>query len=267
MTTTLETRDVLASRDAGAVAKVLPVLSAVMKGWHRSEVHGMGNVPPGGALLVSNHSGGVLAVDVPIIAVSFAEHFGTYRPLAVLAHDNLFTGPLGPLLRRMGFLPAKPENAAAALRAGAATIVFPGGDYDAYRPTFAANKIDFKGRTGYIRTALEAGVPIVPIVSIGGQETQLVLTRGTAVAKRLGLKKVLGSELLPLTVGFPFGLTPAMPPNLPLPSKITTRVLEPIDLADFGPEPDIAAIDAEVRRRMQVALDELAAARRFPVIG
>ena len=153
MTTTLETRDVLASRDAGAVAKVLPVLSAVMKGWHRSEVHGMGNVPPGGALLVSNHSGGVLAVDVPIIAVSFAEHFGTYRPLAVLAHDNLFTGPLGPLLRRMGFLPAKPENAAAALRAGAATIVFPGGDYDAYRPTFAANKIDFKGRTGYIRTA------------------------------------------------------------------------------------------------------------------
>jgi 1-acyl-sn-glycerol-3-phosphate acyltransferase len=39
------------------------------------------------------------------------------------------------------------------------------------------NVIDFKGRTGYVRVAIETGVPIVPVVSIGAQETQLFLSR------------------------------------------------------------------------------------------
>ena len=57
-------------------------------------------------------------------------------------------------------------------------IVFPGGDHDAYRPTRQSAVVDFAGRTGYVRSALEAGVPIVPVVSIGGQESQLYLARG-----------------------------------------------------------------------------------------
>jgi hypothetical protein len=45
-------------------------------------------------------------------------------------------------------------------------------------------------------------------------------------------------------------------------------VLEPIDVrAEFGDDPDIAEVDAEVRSRMQDALDELARQRRFPVLG
>ena len=67
-------------------------------------------------------------------------------------------------------------------------IVYPGGDYDTMRPTAQQNIIDFKGRTGYVRAAIAAGVPIVPAVSIGGQETQLFLTRGAWMAKRLGSK-------------------------------------------------------------------------------
>ena len=65
-------------------------------------------------------------------------------------------------------------------------MVFPGGDFDAMRPTLSQNVIDFSGRTGYVRAAIDAGVPIVPMVSIGGQETQLLLTRGTGLAKRVG---------------------------------------------------------------------------------
>ena len=86
--------------------------------------------------------------------------------------------------------------------------------------------IDFDGRTGYVRTAIEAGVPIVPMVSIGGQETQLFLARGDSIARRLGLKR-LRVEILPISIGFPFGLSVFFPPNLPLPAKIVTRVLEP----------------------------------------
>jgi hypothetical protein len=59
-----------------------------------------------------------------------------------------------------------------------------------------------------------------------------------------------------------------LPLNLPLPTKIVTHVLAPIDIvAQFGEDPDIGEVDARVRQVMQQALDELAAERRFPVIG
>ncbi|MFZ0227280.1 MAG: glycerol acyltransferase, partial [Mycobacterium sp.] len=68
--------------------------------------------------------------------------------------------------------------------------------------------------------------------------------------------------------GFPFGLSTVLPVNLPLPTKIVTQVLPPIDIvAAFGEDPDVAEVDAHVRSVMQHALDALAAERRLPVIG
>jgi hypothetical protein len=59
-----------------------------------------------------------------------------------------------------------------------------------------------------------------------------------------------------------------LPPNLPLPAKVVTRVLDPIDVAaQFGEDPDIDEVDAHVRSVMQAGLDELARERRFPVLG
>lgn len=257
----------LESRDPGALAAALPVLRILTALWHRSDVRDVRRIPDGGALVVSNHSGGMVAVDVPLLAVAIHDEFGDERPLYCLTHDMMFLGPLGPIMRRFGFIPASREHAAAVLASGAVTIVFPGGDYDTLRPSSKANVIDFNGRTGYVRTALAAGVPIVPVVSIGGQENQLYLTRGEGLGRFSPLGKVLRTKYLPITFGFPFGLTPMFPPNLPLPTKIVTQVLEPMDLSEFGPDPDVAEIDVEVRRRMQEALDELARQRRFPVLG
>lgn len=110
-------------------------------------------------------------------------------------------------------------------------------------------------------------MPIVPTVSIGAQETQLFLTRGNWLARKLGLTKAR-MDILPVSVGFPFGLSVIFPPNLPLPAKVVTEVLEPIDVtARFGEDPDIDEVDAHVRAVMEDALKRLAEQRRFPILG
>lgn len=250
------------------VRQAKPLLSLISKGYFRSDVQGMDKVPEGGVLLISNHSGGLLAYDVPLLGVAFADQFGTARPLYTLAHDLVFKVGAGAVLSKFGFLPAHPRNAVAALRSGAATLVFPGGDWDVMRPSRCDATIDFGGRTGYIRTALEADVPIVPIVTIGAQETQWYLTRGESIVKLIRMDKLMRIKCAPIAFGFPFGLTAGIPANIPLPSKMTTRVLDPIDIrAEFGSDPDIDEVDQMIRKHMQHALDDLARKRRFPVLG
>jgi 1-acyl-sn-glycerol-3-phosphate acyltransferase len=255
--------------DPDLVRRINSTLAEGIRRYFRSEVRGLANLPHSvGALVVSNHSGGMFTPDILLFAPAVYDAFGFDRPVFTLAHNTIFIGPLTDWLLRAGVIHATRENADEALRAGGLVLVFPGGDWDSYRPTSASTVIDFNGRTGYVRTALNAGVPIVPTVSIGGQETQLFLTRGNWVAKRLGLERLLRLQILPVSFGFPFGLSVFMPPNLPLPAKIVTRVCEPIDpIAEFGAHPDIDAVDVRVREVMQAALDDLAQERRFPVLG
>ncbi len=247
---------------------LINAVTPVIKRWFRPEVRGLETFPStGGALLVSNHSGGVLTPDWNVLAPALYGRFGYDRPLYTVAHYGVFFTPFRAALGRLGVIHASRENAEEALRSGAVVLAFPGGDYDAFRPTFSQNVIDFGGRTGYVRTAMRTGVPIVPAVSIGGQETQLFLTRGNWLAKRLGLKR-FRIEILPVTIGLPFGMTVFFPANMPLPAKVVYQVLEPIDIAArFGDDADVDAVDAHVRSVMQTALDRLGRERRFPVLG
>ena len=243
------------------------ILRPILKWYFRSEVRGFDNFPPGKALVVANHSGGFFALDIQIFGVHFYERFGYGRPMYTLSHNLIFTRINSWFLARTGFIRATHDNALQALRNGAVVVTFPGGDYDAYRPTFRQNVIDFAGRTGYVRTAVDAGAPVVPAVSIGLQETQLFLARGTRLARWLGLKRLLRTDVFPIAFGFPFGFIGA-PLNLPLPSKVIIQMLEPIDIvAEFGSDPDVAAVDAYVRSVMQTGLDGLAHQRRWPILG
>jgi 1-acyl-sn-glycerol-3-phosphate acyltransferase len=258
----------IAKWDPSLTERVMGLIRPLIKAYHRAEVRGLESFPPGGALVVSNHSGGLFAMDVPVFATGFYEKFGYERPVYTLSHDVIFTGPTADFFIKTGFIRANHENADEALRSGGVVVVFPGGDYDVYRPTLSENKIDFDGRTGYVKAALNAGVPVVPAVGIGGQETQLYLSRGEWLAKTLRLDKLLRAKILPISFGFPFGLSAVLPVNVPLPSKIVIRVLPPIDIvAEFGEDPDIDEVDAHVRHVMQRALDELATERSLPVLG
>jgi 1-acyl-sn-glycerol-3-phosphate acyltransferase len=252
--------------DPAMMRRMVAVGRPLCKVWFRTEVRGLEELPAGGALIVSNHSGGPMTMDVPLLWIAFYEKFGYDRPMYNLAHDVMFKGPFGDALMRMGVIPASRDNAAKALGSGALVIVFPGGDIEVMRPTLKQNTIDFSGRTGYVATAIKAGVPIVPAVSIGGQETQFFLPP-LMLPKWLGLKRLLRSDQVPFAMGFPLVLSVGAY-NLPLPAKIVTQILPPIDIvAQFGKTPDVAEVDEHVRTLMQSALDRLAAQRRFPFIG
>ena len=166
-------------------------------------------------------------------------------------------------------MPASPGNAERALDSGAAVLVYPGGDWEVHRPSSQSATVDFNGRTGFLTLAARKRVPIVPVVSIGGQETTLVLSRGDRLARRLGLDRIFRLKVLPVALVAPWGITVGdFLPRLTLPAKLTIEVLPPIDLHQrFGDDVDIDSAYRLVTGTMQEALDSLAAERRLPVVG
>jgi 1-acyl-sn-glycerol-3-phosphate acyltransferase len=260
----------LDDRDPDYIRENLPAVWLLSSLWFRGEVRNLGNIPErGSVLLVGNHSGGNLTPDTFLFTLAFYTYFGVERPFYQLAHNLVLASPVGPIFRRYGTVPASHEHAREALDAGAAVLVYPGGDWEVHRPFWERNKVDFGGRSGFVRLALDAEVPIVPVVAIGGQETALFLSRGDRLARLLRLDRLLRLKVLPISLALPWGLNVGdLASHIPLPAKLTVEVLPPIDVTgQFGHNPRPAEVREYVERVMQDTLDALAAERRFPVIG
>jgi 1-acyl-sn-glycerol-3-phosphate acyltransferase len=263
--------DWLDAWDPSYIRTTLPALRALSKLYFRAEVRGLDNIPAEGpVLLVGNHSGGTLIADTFVFAQGFYDHFGPLRRFHQLAHDLVFKLPgARASLSKYGTVPASPENMGRALERDAALLVYPGGDHETYRPSWESAKIDLAGRQGFARLAIEHGVPIVPIVAIGGQETALFLGQGGDLARRLRLDKLFRLKVLPAQIAPPFGLTVLdLPARVPLPSKIVVRALPKIDLKrKLGRDPAPEDAYELVTGTMQRALDKLADERTIPVVG
>jgi 1-acyl-sn-glycerol-3-phosphate acyltransferase len=263
--------DWLDAWDPAYIRTTLPALRALSKVYFRAEVRGLSNIPAEGPiLLVGNHSGGTLIADTFVFAQAFYDHFGPLRRFHQLAHDLVFRIPgARASLSRYGTVPASPENMERALERDAALLVYPGGDHETYRPTWESDKIDFAGRRGFARLAIEHGCAIVPVVAIGGQETALFLGQGRDLARRLRLDRLLRVKVFPAQVAPPFGLTIMdLPGRVPLPAKIVVRVLPKIDLEKrlgTNANPDDAY--ELVTDRMQDALTDLSEERSLPIVG
>jgi 1-acyl-sn-glycerol-3-phosphate acyltransferase len=234
------------------------------------EVRGIEYLPATGpALLIGNHNCIYYMPDLWVTALAIVERRGTEHPAFTLTYDLLFSLPVvAPFLRRIGAIPAGSDDAAAMLAEGALVLDYPGGDREACRPWVDRNTVDFGGRTGFIRLALRAGVPIVPVVAHGSHDAVVVVSRGEGIARILGLG-ALRVKVFPILLG-PLGLTTALAPPLPMPSSITVEFLPPIDFSHLGPgaaeQPEVVdRCAAEVIGVMQAALDRLRVERAHPV--
>jgi len=260
----------LDERDPDYIRENLPAAWLLSSLYFRGEVRGLGNIPEDGpVLLVGNHSGGNVTPDTTVFTLAYCAYFGVERPFYQLAHNLVLSMPGLSFLRKYGTVAASPANAQKALSAGAALLVYPGGDWEVHRPTLDRNRVDFNRRKGFIRLALEHDVPLVPVVSIGGQETALFLSRGDRLARLFGLDRMFRLKVLPISLALPWGLNIGdMLGHIPLPAKITIEVLPPIYLREeFGPDPDLDEVYDHVTRLMQDTLDAMAAERRLPVLG
>ena len=183
--------DDLEEWDPEHIRRTLALERMVFSTYFRAEVRGLDHIPAEGpVLLVGNHSGGLLIADTFVFTMEFYAHIGPERRFHQLAHDLAARLPTTGFLRRYGTVAASHENARAAFEKGAAVLVYPGGDHETFRPSWQGDELQFAGRRGFVRLALSAGVPIVPVVSIGGQETALFLSRGERLARLLQLHRL-----------------------------------------------------------------------------
>lgn len=266
--------EVGSARDPAFLRAVRPILELYVS-YFRPEVRGFERLPQQGPfLVVGNHSGGQTPPDLPVLMTAWWRERGEDERVYALFHSFFMGLPgVGSLMQRAGAVEAAPTDAEAILRNGGILVVYPGGDYEVFRPWRDRNHIQFGDRVGFVRLALRTGVPVVPAVSVGAHETVVVLARGERAAKRLGLDHRFRLKVLPLVLGPPFGVVPGGIPTWPLPAKITVELCDQIDWSSrYGPE---AAEDDVIVRRcyeeitgtMQVALDRLVSERRFPILG
>lgn len=249
--------DRLDGRDPQLIEALLPALERFNRHYLGLRAEGVDNVPSGPALLVANHNGGIMGPDLSCTLAVLWRHLGPRSPLFALAHDfamRQFT-PLGRVLQKLGAVRASPGNAEGALRQGGQVLVYPGGDHDAYRRSTRRDEVVLLPRTGFVRLAQAARVPIVPIVAQGAHRSAWILTEGERIARVLRLQRWARLERFPIALALPWGLSlgPWLP-YLPLPFPVRLRVLPP---RLVSPADDPLVIAARVQVEMQAALDDM----------
>jgi 1-acyl-sn-glycerol-3-phosphate acyltransferase len=244
----------------------------LMDYWFRMEIEGWENVPDPPVLLIGIHSGAPFVWDAWTVGAQWWRRFGDARPVHGTAHDALMALPLvGDYFRRMGVLPAAPDSIASALAAGHDVALWPGGERDSLRPWTRRDEAILAGRTGFVRLAIRSGVPIVPIATVGGPDSMPVLATGRRLAKLLQLDKVARLKMFPIALQAPWGVSPALLPEIPLPAKIRTAFQKPVEFrvdAERAEDDDyVERKYNEVEARIQEGMDALARRRALPLFG
>lgn len=221
----------------------------------RPHVSGLDKLPVDGRfLLVGNHT--FSGSEVMLIPHFVRRAIGTWvRPLA----DRRFGERAGlgrDLMTAYGGVVGAPNTARGLMRQGETILVFPGGGREIPKFKGEEYRLNWTGRFGFARIAVEDAYPIVPVGLVGGDDVyKSLIARDSALGR---LSQFVSTKLsgrsdmaMPLVRGV--GLTP-----IPRPQRMYLRFGDPIDTAN----PDGIATDewvAQVRDHTQRSLETILA--------
>ncbi len=164
--------------------------------YFRCQTYGMEGLPTGPFMLISNHAGQLpfdgmmiatamlLEANPPRIVRGMAEYFVSELPFVSVA------------AARGGTLSGTPRNCINLLKGGEVVMAFPEGARGMNKPFSKRYRLERFG-LGFMRLALEAGVPIVPVSVVGSEEQN----PGLFNLRKIG--KAIGAPALPITLTFP----------------------------------------------------------------
>jgi 1-acyl-sn-glycerol-3-phosphate acyltransferase len=242
-------------RDPKTSARWEPLFELLYSRWFRVRAIGVEHVPDHGrALLVANHAG-TLPYDSAMVMHAIRRDHPARRDVRPLIEDAVFHLPfLGPLMNRIGGVRACPENAERLLARDELVAVFPEGVKGMSKLWRDRYRLQRFGRGGFVKLALRARAPMIPVAVVGAEEATPMMGKVTWFARNIGLPWV------PVTPTFPWlgplGL-------LPLPSRWIVAFGEPIDLAaEYGPEAAedrllVNRVADQIRNQIQGMVDGL----------
>jgi 1-acyl-sn-glycerol-3-phosphate acyltransferase len=200
--------------------------------YFRTQTFGLENVPAGRVLLIANHSG-QLPFDGVNIAAAMLLDAKPPRMVRTMVEKFVPTLPFASyLFSRWGQITGTPENCRRLLEDDEAILVFPEGAKGISKPFTRRYQLTDFG-LGFMRLALQARAPIVPVAVIGAEE------QAPAINVR-SLAKLIGAPAFPV---MPF---PPFVPILPLPTRYRLYFGEPMTF-DGDPDDDDEVLDEQVK--------------------
>ena len=179
-------------------------------------------------MLVANHAGSLFPFDASMMTLAIMREHPLPRWPRFMVLNWAFVLPfLSSFMRRVGGVPANPDNAAALLDDDQLVMVFPEGVKGTGKPFSERYRLQRFGRGGFVEVALRTGSPIVPVAVVGSEEIY------PKIAESRALARLTGAPFFPITPTFP-ALGPAG--LIPLPSRWRIEFCEPIDLSEHPPE-------------------------------
>ena len=221
-----------------------------LREWLQPTIEGIENIPAKeGALLVTNH--GHFGIDLPVLLSLILE--GTGRGVRSLGDRVVFAAPFfRDWAHMMGAVEGEPKTTVRLLQDDQLVLVYPGGAREALGDPEDAYRLQWKESRGFIRTALRAQKPIIPIAGLGNEELYVQVVSQERVRQsgvgRL-ISKLLGDKYItPLYMG----LGP-----LPFPAELHYIVGEPIYLPHGREAADDDKIVADLHRQVTEATQQL----------
>lgn len=240
-------------------------LTSVYRWWWRVEAVGVERIPSTGpVVLVVNRAGTLLPYDATMVALGMRLDHPAQRMARPLVDDWITSSPgVSTLANMVGARPATVQALRRTLEAGEIAVMMPDGREACTRSYARRYRVGSFGRTAMLRSAVAAGAAVVPVAVIGAEEAQPVWWRFEGVSRALGLLP------FPTTPTFPWLGLPGL---IPLPTKWTLHVGEPLDTSRYGvgaarTPAVVRTVRDQVRERLQALVTDGVRRRRSIFFG